>query len=78
MNPDIQKRLIEEIDEAGQDLNGAPVTYEVLQKLKYLDMIISETLRKWPPSPFTDRVCTKPYQLEASDGSKINVSSNDL
>lgn len=77
MNPDIQKRLVEEIDEVSQDLNGSPVTYEVLQKLKYLDMVISETLRRWPPSAFTDRICTKPYTLEGSNGTKINVSLND-
>ncbi|CAD7083929.1 unnamed protein product [Hermetia illucens] len=53
-NPDVQKKLITEIDETRKMLNGRPIAYEDLQKMKYLDMVISEVLRKWPPQPFND------------------------
>jgi Cytochrome P450 len=29
-------------------LNGKAITYEQIQRMKYLDQTISETLRKWP------------------------------
>lgn len=67
LNQDIQGRLIREVDELTLKLNGEIVTYEQLSDLKYLDMIISETLRKWPASIYTDRNCTKSYALEVDD-----------
>lgn len=62
-NPHVQKRLIEEIDEVRQQLDGKPLTYEILVKMQYLDMVVSETLRKWPPAIIIDRTCTKNYQF---------------
>lgn len=41
VNSDVQMKLIKEIDEANEVLEGKPLTYEVLQKMKYLDMVIS-------------------------------------
>ncbi|XP_077285507.1 uncharacterized protein LOC143910784 [Arctopsyche grandis] len=61
-NPDIQKRLQEEIDDHVLKSEGK-ITYNDVQKLKYLDMTISETLRMWPPVGATDRACTKSYTL---------------
>ncbi|KAI4464081.1 cytochrome p450 [Holotrichia oblita] len=63
VNPDVQKRLQDEIDDALNECNGK-LTYEALLKMKYMDMIVCETLRKWPPSIVTDRVCSKPYTIE--------------
>ncbi|KAK9710728.1 Cytochrome P450 [Popillia japonica] len=33
--------------------------------MKYMDMIVSETLRKWPAAITTDRMCSKSYTIEA-------------
>ncbi|EAU77435.2 AGAP009375-PA, partial [Anopheles gambiae str. PEST] len=45
VNPDIQERLRAEIDEQRESLaDGRTPTYEVLQKMKYLDMVVSEAL----------------------------------
>ncbi|KAI4464046.1 cytochrome p450 [Holotrichia oblita] len=63
VNPDVQKRLQDEIDDALNECNGK-LTYEALLKMKYMDMIVCEALRKWPPSIVTDRVCSKPYTIE--------------
>lgn len=72
INPDIQQRLFEEILDANEQLDGMPVDYDRLQKLKYLDQIVSETLRKWPPFPKTERICVKPFQFD--DGiTKLNI-----
>lgn len=73
-NPDIQKKLQEEIDEVHQRLNGKELTYEELQKMKYLDQVVSETLRMWPPAPVVDRLCVKDYTLEYDD-KKIEIEA---
>nr|XP_022914583.1 cytochrome P450 9e2-like [Onthophagus taurus] len=65
-HPNVQRKLQKEIDDTLKDCNGK-LTYEALLKMKYLDMVISETLRMWPSLPNTDRVCTKPYTLPPSN-----------
>ncbi|KAJ3645297.1 hypothetical protein Zmor_022963 [Zophobas morio] len=64
VNPDIQKRLIEEVDET-RDVCKGQITYGGVLSMKYMDMVVSEALRKWPSSVAVDRVCTKPYTIEA-------------
>lgn len=71
-NPDVQQRLYEEIAEVNSSLGGKQISYDLLQKLKYLDQVISETLRKWPPAVLTDRLCVKDYTFE-EDGKKITI-----
>ncbi|CAG9860276.1 unnamed protein product [Phyllotreta striolata] len=63
VNPDIQNRLRNEIIKTLNDCNGT-VTYEALLKMKYMDMVLAETLRKWPGAVSVDRLCTKPYTIE--------------
>lgn len=60
-NPDIQQKLYEEVEATHRSLDGKKLTYDAVQKMKYMDMVISETLRYWPPAPGTDRVCVKDY-----------------
>lgn len=69
VNPDIQQKLYEEILETSEQMGGKRVNYDALQKMKYLDQVISETLRKWPAGFQTDRVCAKEYVY--SDGDKL-------
>ena len=35
--------------------------YGSVQELKYLSMVINETLRKYPPAAQVPRTCTKEY-----------------
>ncbi|XP_078096280.1 cytochrome P450 3A30-like [Mustelus asterias] len=60
-HPDVQKKLQQEIDEAFP--NKASPTYDGVMQLEYLEMVISETLRLFPPAPRIDRVCKKDVQL---------------
>ncbi|XP_033752184.1 cytochrome P450 3A11-like isoform X2 [Pecten maximus] len=61
MNPDCQERLRQEIKEKiGDDM----VDYENVQKLEYLDMCISETLRMYPPAMRIERVCVKTTKVK--------------
>lgn len=78
VNRDAQMRLIDEIDEVRNELNGKPLSYEVLQKMQYMDMVVSETLRLWPPIIITDRACTIPYELKnESNGQTIKFERGD-
>ena len=45
------------------------ISSEFLQvmSLPYLDMVVSETLRKYPPLGFLDRVCLADYKVPNSD-----------
>ncbi|KAG4075135.1 hypothetical protein HA402_006152 [Bradysia odoriphaga] len=64
VNPDIQQKLYEEVRQAFESLNGERLTYDVLQKMKYMDACISEALRFWPPAAMTDRLCVKDYTYD--------------
>ncbi len=77
VNPDVQQKLYEEIAEVDKQLGGTRVSYDALQKMKYLDQFISETLRMWPAAFQTDRICVKDYIFD--DGNlkfKIEKGSN--
>lgn len=51
VNPDIQNKLIAEIEAMESKLDGKTISYDQIQGLKYMDQVVCETLRKWPPSP---------------------------
>ncbi|CAG9828103.1 unnamed protein product [Diabrotica balteata] len=78
-HPDIQTRLREEIDQGFEEGKGK-MTYEVLMKMKYLDMVISECLRKWPNFPGIDRECSKEYviQPESPDEEPLIVEKGSI
>ncbi|XP_030388355.1 probable cytochrome P450 9h1 isoform X2 [Scaptodrosophila lebanonensis] len=63
MNPLVQSKLFEEISDMQNHLEGKPLDYNDLNKMDYLDMVVSETLRKWPTAIATDRECAKDYDL---------------
>ncbi|XP_065167464.1 cytochrome P450 9e2-like [Atheta coriaria] len=65
LHQEIQQRLREEIDETLEKCNGH-LTYDALIGMKYMDMVISESLRKWPPALFTDRLPTGTYKIQKS------------
>lgn len=62
LHPEMQEKLRQEILEALKETDGE-ITYELVFGLKYLDMVISETLRKYPTLPFLDRVALKDYHI---------------
>lgn len=73
-HPDVQQKLLAEVDKTRESLNGSPITYGDLEKMKYLDMVISETLRKWPTNVTTERVCSRNYRIENVDtGDRVDL-----
>lgn len=73
VNPDVQQRLYDEVMETEELLNGKPLTYEVLQKMTYMDMVVSEALRKWPPAVVSDRFCVKNYMYDDGKGLRFPI-----
>ncbi|XP_059469940.1 cytochrome P450 9e2-like [Neocloeon triangulifer] len=60
-HPEVQEKLLAEIKIQNE------VTYDSIRSMRYLDMILSETLRLYPPAVFSDRKCTKNYNFPDSD-----------
>ncbi|XP_030758191.1 cytochrome P450 9e2-like [Sitophilus oryzae] len=65
-NQDIQEKLRAEIKDVLEKHEGA-ITYEAIMEMTYLEMVVNETLRKYPPVPFIPRYCTKDYHVPGTD-----------
>uniref|UniRef100_A0A1Y1KP85 Cytochrome P450 n=1 Tax=Photinus pyralis TaxID=7054 RepID=A0A1Y1KP85_PHOPY len=78
VNADIQERLQLEVDDIMRQCEGN-ITYEALSKMEYMDMVVSETMRKWPSPVFSNRACTKSYTIEPEkEGEKaVKLNVND-
>jgi len=77
-NPVIQEELYREISDVIKELDRKPVTYEALHKMKFMDMVISESLRKHPPFVQMDRHCTKTYNMDLGNGKTLTINKGDL
>lgn len=73
----IQKRLYEEIQQTETLLGGTPLTYDALHKMKYMDMAVTETLRKWPTATLTDRQNNKDYVFDDERGLKFVIEKGN-
>nr|CAD7602486.1 unnamed protein product [Timema genevievae] len=72
INPDIQQTLIEEINEVLKEFGGE-ITHGAVQKMEYLDKVLSvlkcpsvlsiETLRMYPVGGTVFRTCTSSYMI---------------
>ncbi|GBP26424.1 Cytochrome P450 9e2 [Eumeta japonica] len=62
VNEDVQTKLRQEID-IYYDKYQDKIDYDKINQMTYLDMVLSESLRKWPPVPGLDRECQKQYNL---------------
>lgn len=61
-NHQIQTNLRQEIDKKLNENNGQ-LLYETVTEMKYLDMVVNEGLRKYPPINVLTRKCTKEYNV---------------
>lgn len=57
-NQMVQQRVFEELQQVFGKNFETPITYGSLNELKYMEMVIKETLRIFPPVPFTGRLLT--------------------
>uniref|UniRef100_A0A182MYK0 Uncharacterized protein n=1 Tax=Anopheles dirus TaxID=7168 RepID=A0A182MYK0_9DIPT len=73
IHPDVQERLYQEIAEIDEQLGGKPLTYDALQSMRYMDMVVSESLRLWPPAPMVDRYCNRDYTFDDGEGLRFKI-----
>ena len=69
-HPEVQDKLLEELKEAvGTDGKGIEaLTGDVVSGLKYLDAVIKESFRMYPPSTYTERKVSQEYKMQAPNG----------
>lgn len=72
INQNIQEKLHAEIKQAYDHLNGTKATFDVITQLKYLDQVVNETLRRWPPTIIGLRKCTIDNEIDLG-GSTVNI-----
>nr|CAD7266360.1 unnamed protein product [Timema shepardi] len=65
-HPNLQTRLQKEIISV-LNKHGGEVTHDSLWEMTYLDMVISETLRKYPILPFLDRRTLRDYKVPGTN-----------
>ncbi|CAK1581369.1 unnamed protein product [Parnassius mnemosyne] len=63
-HPEIQNKLYQELIEAEEKVGHADFDMNSLTELKYLDCVINETLRKYQPMGWLDRMTSKDYKLD--------------
>ncbi|XP_030764630.1 cytochrome P450 9e2-like [Sitophilus oryzae] len=73
INPIIQSKLRDEINRVWTKTKGN-INYELISDMKYLDMVLSEILRKWPPAVLLDRYCTKSYTVQATNSKEQRMT----
>nr|CAD7440776.1 unnamed protein product [Timema bartmani] len=62
VNGGIQDRLQAEIEQVLENAGGK-INYEDLHAMKYLDQVVSECLRLYPPAVVVDRECLRTYTI---------------
>ncbi|XP_065352450.1 cytochrome P450 9e2-like [Cloeon dipterum] len=72
-NQDVQEKLREEIKTV-LEKHDEKFSYEAIQEMHYLDQVLLESLRMYPPAGAMNRLCTKRYQFPDSD-LKIEVGT---
>lgn len=65
-HPEIQQKLRDEINESIAK-NNNNVTYEITMSMPYLEKVISETLRKYPPGGLIARIANENYKVPNTD-----------
>lgn len=72
VNPDIQTTLFNEINSIKNIDDDR--SYD---KSQYLDMILSETLRRWSLLPVSEQICIKSCTIENSNGSNVKINAGE-
>ncbi|XP_071448733.1 probable cytochrome P450 6a17 [Hetaerina americana] len=69
----VQNKLRDEVDRVLGESDGE-ITYEGLAKMHYMDCVIAETQRKYPPAPVLFRECTKEWTIPSAQETGSDAS----
>ncbi|XP_057367188.1 cytochrome P450 3A14-like [Daphnia carinata] len=72
-NPDVQEALYDSIVAKMEDYDD--VSHEMVQDMPYLEMVIQEVLRFYPPLVRIERQCTKDYSY---DNGRIKIKKGQI
>ncbi|GJQ75224.1 Cyp6a9 [Trypoxylus dichotomus] len=76
-NQHIQNKLRQEIKEALLKNNGE-LSYDAIMDMKYMNKVVNETLRKYPPVAMINRVCSLDYKIPNTNVVLKKGTKNDL
>ncbi|KAF5284960.1 hypothetical protein FQA39_LY16915 [Lamprigera yunnana] len=62
----MQQMVRTEVKEISARYNNQ-ITYESLKEMTYLDQVVKEVLRKYPPLPMLNRICISDYKVPGTD-----------
>ncbi|KAG5869111.1 hypothetical protein JTB14_032437 [Gonioctena quinquepunctata] len=65
-NPEVQKKTVDEQEEIFGDIAKAEPTFDDMDKMEYLDMVIKESLRLYPPVPGILRDLSQGFEYEGN------------
>lgn len=65
-NQDIQQKVRDEINQILAKYDNK-ITYDGIMEMKYMNQVIEETLRKYPPVVLLARTCVKNYKIPETD-----------
>ncbi|XP_060537016.1 probable cytochrome P450 6a20 [Cylas formicarius] len=65
-NQEVQQKIRDEINKALEKCDGK-LTYKVVSEMTYLEKVVQETLRKYPPVSTLPRLCSKTYKVPETD-----------
>ncbi|CAH0549767.1 unnamed protein product [Brassicogethes aeneus] len=74
LNQEIQEKARKEIEMVAAKHNGE-LSYEAIKDMTYMEQIINETLRKYPPVPILLRKCNKTYPVPGTD---VVIEKDDM
>jgi cytochrome P450 len=62
-HPQVQDHILEELNKIIPDFSNQKLTVDIINEFHYLDRVIKEVLRLYPPAPFIGRQIYKPVQI---------------
>lgn len=63
LNPEVQQKCFQEIRDVFGDDPTKPISLSDLNNLHYLELVIKETLRLFPPVPMIGRKLREEFQI---------------
>ena len=65
LHPEYEELLYKEIKET---LTGKEIDVDLINQMTFLDQVVNETLRLYPPLPIIDRVPVRDYKVNETFG----------